>query len=575
MNNLHSGLILIVAGLLLLVLPKKTWKWAAALGPVLSLVAAMGLNESSHLEYQFTAKISLALLHVDNLSWIFVVVLCIITVIAGVYSFDTKTKLEKAASLIYAGGSIAVVLAGDWITLIAFWELTAVVSTYLVWAGRTNTATRASYRYLAIHFFGGNLLLAGALCLCLDGNFDVGLLTDASGYGYWFMLIGIGVNAALPPLHTWVADAYPESTNEGIIYLGSYTTKVAIYALIRVFAGTEILIYLGAFLAVYAVCMALLENDLKRLLSYHIVSQLGMMVAALGTGTDVGIDGATMHALFNILYKGVLLMVAGAVVHATGMRKISELGGLWKKMPLVSLCFLIASLAIAGMPGLNGFVSKGLIMQSLVGEEFIIAYWMVLLAGIGTWLSITMKINYYVFFGKTTEHVSCSPVPIQMKIALISGTVLCIITGIFPQLSYQFMPNQTIGHPFTIEHVMEYLGLFVGATIAFGIFIKKMEPHNGLSIDFDWFYRKPMVIILMWLSSIVFRFFNRFDRTYKTFYDRIRLMLNNPGKVFSRIAVIKEEEVDGEIEEERPVGEFMQTFIIFCIIAFFILLIIE
>lgn len=575
MNNLHPGLLLIAAGIILLVLPKKLWRWFAVLAPIASVVAAFFLTENSQLHYAFTSTFTMELLHVDRLSWVFALVLCVIALIAGIYSFTTKGKLEKAASLVYAGGSIAVVLAGDWITLIAFWELTVVASTYLVWAGGTAASVKASYRYLVMHFFGGNMLLGGALALFFDGNGVVGALTDASGYGYWLLLLGLAVNAALPPLHAWVADAYPEATSEGMVYLGSYTTKVAIYVLIRVFAGTELLIYVGAFMAVFAVCMALLENDLKKLLSYHIVSQLGMMVAALGTGTMEGIDGATMHGLFNILYKGVLLMAAGAVVQSTGKRNISDLGGLGKKMPLVSICFFIASLAIAGMPLLNGFVSKGLIMEALSDPAYQIAFWMVTLAGIGTWLSITLKINYFVFFGKTKKDIQCQPVSSSKKIAMVIGTLLCVITGLFPELSYRLMPNQIVGHPFTADHVLEYLGLFLGGTIAFVLLRKKMVPHEGVTLDIDLIYRKPLARLLGWISSGVHRFFDQMDKRYVSFSDYICTMLNNPGKIFSRIEEIIDDDSAGETYEEHPIGELVQTIIIFCVIAFLIFIIID
>ncbi|MBR4020716.1 MAG: Na+/H+ antiporter subunit D, partial [Firmicutes bacterium] len=410
MTSLHPGLILIFTGIFAFVLPQKARQMVSLAGPVFALWAVWMLQPASTMEFAFFGGITMELLHVDMLAKAFGLVFCIIAVIAGIYSFDAADRGEKAAALVYAGSSLGVVFAGDWISLICFWEVMAVASWYLVWAGRTQKAKRASYRYLVMHFFGGNMLLAGAIVLCADGNFDLQLLTGQTGAGYWLVLTGVAVNAAIPPLHTWVADAYPESTPAGTVYMGSFTTKVAIYALIRLFAGTEWLIIVGGLMAVFGACMALIENDLRKLLSYHIVSQLGMMVAGLATGLGAGVDGATLHAAFNILYKGVLLMAAGAVFVATGKRKISELGGLYRKMPVTAICFLIASLSIAGMPLLNGFVSKGLIMEAL--HDYTLGYWLVMLAGVGTWLSITMKINYFVFFGKTENDVACGKVPV-------------------------------------------------------------------------------------------------------------------------------------------------------------------
>lgn len=567
MSNLHPGLILIASGIIALILPDKIRKWVTVAMPALALAAMLSLNESSEMNYVFNRDITMEILHVDGLSRIFGLGLCAIAVVAGIYSFGKESRGERCASLIYAGSSLGVVFAGDWITLIFFWEAMALSSSYMVWSGRSHSATRASYRYLVMHLVGGNLLLAGAISLCWQGNFEIGMLTDASGYGYTFVLLGMLINAAVPPLHTWIPDAYPEATPYGTLYMGSYTTKVAIYALIRVFAGTENLIIIGALMAVFGACMAIIENDLRRLLAYHIVSQLGMMVAALATGSAVGMDGAALHAVFNMLYKGVLLMGAGVVFVATGKRKISELGGLWKKMPLISVCFLIASLAISGMPLLNGFVSKALIMESL--HDYTASYWLVNMAGIGTWLSITLKINYFVFFGKSDKKIECNPVPVNVKIALVLGTAMCILSGIFPDFIYQFTPNGSTANVFEINHILEYLGMFIGATVSFVIFIKRMTPHDKITIDFDWIYRRPLCRMVFGISRWVNRKFEAAMDIAENSVFIIKVMLNTPSQIFNKVAERHKN------EEEEPISEFMQIFIVFCMITFIIALLLE
>ena len=563
MHSLHPGLILIVTGMIAFVLPQKARRIVSLAGPVLALWSVWMLDPDAVMESAFAGGITMELLHVDMLAKAFGLIFCIIAVIAGIYSFDASDRGEKAAALIYAGSSIGVVFSGDWISLICFWEVMAVASWYLVWAGGTWKAKRASYRYLVMHFFGGNMLLAGAIVLCADGNFDLQLLTGQTGAGYWLVLLGVAVNAAIPPLHTWVADAYPESTPAGTVYMGSFTTKVAIYALIRLFAGTEWLIIAGGLMAVFGACMALIENDLRKLLSYHIVSQLGMMVAGLATGLAAGIDGAALHAAFNILYKGVLLMAAGAVIVATGKRKISELGGLYKKMPVTAGCFLIASLSIAGMPFLNGFVSKGLIMEAL--HDYTLGYWLVMLAGVGTWLSITMKINYFVFFGKSDNDVACGRVPVYMDIAMIIGAALCVITGLLPDLGYGLMPNQTVGHPFTADHILEYVGLFIGATIPFAVLIRKMAPHDELSLDFDWIYRKAVPFVLFELSKDIHQAFVGAERIVNGWTEVVKLLLNDPGQVLYNATHWHKD------EDEMPIGNFIWVFLIFCLVAFILM----
>lgn len=574
MHNLHPGFILMITGLLALVLPQKMRKWIAAAGPFAALLAMFLLDRDAELTYRFTSSITMELLHIDTLAWAFGMIFCIIACIIGIYSFDAEDRKEKCAALVYAGSSIAVVFAGDWISLICFWEVMAMASTYLVWAGKTHQAKRASYRYLVMHLFGGNLLLAGAIMVCVNNGWQIEMLTGGSGYGYWFVFIGLAVNGAIPPLHTWAPDAYPEATSSGTVYMGSFTTKVAIYAMIRLFAGTELLIYMGAVMAVFAACMALMENDIKRLLSYHIVSQLGMMVAALGTGSAAGIDGATLHAIFNILYKGVLLMGAGAVVYATGTRKISELGGLLKKMPLVGICFVIASLSIAGVPFFSGFASKALITEALHAGHYTVSYWLVMLAGVGTWLSITLKINYFVFFRKPKKEIEVKAVPSYMKTAMVIATAICVLTGLFPEFCYELMPNGTIAHPFDMEHIIEYVALFIGATIPFVRYLKRMEPHDVITLDFDWIYRNTLPELLTGISNQVYKLFSRFEESYYSFEKIIKTILRNPSKVFNGLE-FDEENVEEHFEEQRPVGEFMQTFIVFCVIAFLVLLIIE
>ncbi len=587
MDNLHPGLILILTGILTLAVPEKAGKLTALIGAAVSAAAMLSLDVSAAISFCFTSDITMELLRVDPLSRLFGLIFCVIALLSGIYSFENQKRGERSAALIYAGSSICVVFAGDLVSLICFWEIMAVASCCLVFAGRTEQAKQASYRYLLMHFFGGNLLLSGIVLLLSEGHTQLELLSDDNGWAFWLIFLGVAVNGAIPPLHTWVPDAYPQSSPTATVYLGSYTTKAAIYVMIRLFAGMEELVMIGALTAIFGACMALIENNLRRLLSYHIVSQLGMMTAALGTGIDVGIDGAALHAVFNILYKGVLLMGAGAVLQMTGTEKITELGGLYRKMPVTASCFLIASLAIAGVPPLNGFVSKGLVMESLKEGGFTAAYWLVMLAGIGTWLSITLKINWFVFFGKEgkrdrfgtggkltvsgkgDEVGPSEREPRCMQAAMILGTSLCILTGVFPDRIYSFLPQGSIGHPYTASHVAEYLFLFAGATGAFFLMRKKMFPHDQLTLDFDWFYRKPLAKAVERLSVLVVKTFQRFEISAENFVWAAKVLPNSPAQILRAFEKWHRE------EDNMPVGQFMQMFIIFCIIAFVFILIIE
>lgn len=483
-NLFQPGMILVVCGLLALILPESLRKILVLVAPIGTLAAVVTYDG-------------------DQLAFMFGLIFSLISLIAAIYNLHVKDRYEIASEMVYAGSSISVVFAATWINLIVFWEVMAVASWLIILCARNERATKAGFRYLLVHMLGGNLLLAGIIIKLVQGSTAVTLLTTATpDAAYWLILAGVAVNAAIPPLHSWIADAYPEAPMGGTVYMGSFTTKVGVYCLIRLFAGTELLLYFGVAMAVLGACMALMENDLRKLLAYHIVSQVGYMVASLALGGAMGIDGAAAHAFNHILYKGTLFMCAGVIIESTGFRKISDLGGLAKKMPVTALCFLAASMAIAGFPLFNGFVSKSLIMGAAAESGIHWAELLLMLASVGTLMSVTLKINWFVFFGKTDKdiQVSESEVPMNRKIAMVMGATSCFACGIMPGFTYDITPYGIDGHPFTVDHVTQYMQLFSAAAIAFFMYLEHMKPHVAITLDTDWFYRKPLKAAISWIS---------------------------------------------------------------------------
>lgn len=536
---------MILMGLLLLCLPKAWSKSMYVLAPILAFTTLFAVDRESSLPYAISDSLLIDFIHIDKLSYIFLIAFIVIAIIACIYNTEAKTKMEMAATLVYAGCNMGVVIAADCISLLVFWELSALASCYVVYSGNCRKSTRAAFRYILFHTFGGGMLLWGFMSyICQYGN-ELTNITDLAGTGtFWIILIGVCVNAAVPPLNSWLPDAYPESTIGGTIFLGSYTTKAAIYLLIRLFAGTHWLVWVGVFMAVYGVIMAMLENDLRRLFCYHIISQLGYMIASLAMGGAWGIDGASAHALNHIMYKGTLLMCAGAVVYATGKRKINELGGLGKKMPLTAACFLIASFAISGFPFLNGFASKALIMHAVEQGGYTLAFWLLSAASVGTWLSIVLKVNYFVFWGPTNNDVKIErQLPLSMKIAMVMGSLTCIVTGVVPSIVYKLTPCATDGNPFTAEHILEYLILFTGATIVFWFFRKIMLPHDEITLDFDWFFRKPMFNAVNGLSLWL-------NHSFQVFHDFVIDVVRHASAHMSNPYLIT----------EHSESEFIRTF---------------
>ena len=575
MNNvLHPGLIMMAFGILIFIMPQKAKGPLSIIAAVCAAAAGLTLSRSANLTYHITDDFSVELLKVDNLSMAFLFAFCIISIILSIYSYRLTDKGEAAIATMYAGSAMSVVLAGDCISFIVFWEASAIASTFLIYARHTRESSRAAFRYMLIHALGGNTLLVGLLLNVYHNGMAIRNLAqgphDAS---FWLILIGLGINAAIPPMNSWLTDAYSVASMSGTAYLGSFTTKAAIYALIRFMAGTEMLIWVGCFMAIYAACMAIMENDIGRLLCYHIVSQLGMMVASLGTGSTMGIDGASAHAVANIMFKGVLLMCTGSIVYCTGKRKITELGGLWRKMPVTSTCFLIASLAIAGMPFSSGFASKGLIMESLAQGGYRIPALFITAAGVGTLLSITLKINWFVFFGPSDLDVKqVRTRSISMDLAMITGTAVSVIFGLIPRTLYRFTQYQTSYDPFTMAHVMEYVAIFVGGSVPFFLYLKKMKPHDEFTIDFDWFYRKPLKALFNCISVALNAVGDWCDRHSLNFVHGLSDRLAHPEIMTegSHFAVIRS--MSFENEDRRigtVIGEAVSAVIILWIVVAF------
>jgi multicomponent Na+:H+ antiporter subunit D len=502
MTSLHPGLILIIGGLLAGILPKRLRQLVMVSAPALAVFSVFNMPVGTVWTIPFINNLDLMLLKVDRLSWVFSLIFSIMALLGSIYALHNENKGEATASLLYAGSSLGVVFAGDWVTLIFFWELMAASSVFLIWYRGTAQSRKAGFRYLLVHMFGGNLLLAGIFLKVSQGLPEVMSLTGTTDAAFWLILLGVGINSAIPPLHAWLTDAYPEGTITGSVFLSSFTTKVAVYCLIRIFPGTSLLLWAGCIMALYGVIFAILENDVRRLLAYHIVSQVGFMVAGVGIGTELSLNGATAHAYSHILYKSLLFMGAGAVIYATGHRKLTELGGLYKKMPWVTLFFAIAAFSISGIPLFNGFISKSMTISAAAAAGLPSAELLLYLASIGTFLSIALKLLYFMFFG---EDKGLEPVkiPMNMNVAMAGGAFLCTLYGIAPNLLYQYLPYPVDYHPFGLYHIIDTVQLLTAALIVFWIFLPKLKTHDTISLDTDWILRKPFKKTVYGLVNIV------------------------------------------------------------------------
>jgi multicomponent Na+:H+ antiporter subunit D len=476
--------------------------------PLIAFVDLLYMHHGTYWVYNFLGY-DLILGRVDKLSMVFGYVFVIVAFLGMVYALHIKEYGQHVAAFLYIGSTLGVTFAGDFFTLFVFWEIMAVSSVFLVWYRKEKAALDAGFRYILVHIFGGCVLLAGIVIHISNTGDTYFSAIEYGGLGSKLILLGFIINAAVPPFHAWLSDAYPEGTVTGSVFLTAFTTKSAVYVLLRGFAGVEILVWLGAIMAIYGVVYAVLENDIRRLLAYHIISQVGYMVCGVGLGSEMAINGASAHAFSHILYKALLFMGAGAVIYVTGKRKMTELQGrnLYKKMPITLSLYMIGAFSISAVPLFNGFVSKTMVVAATGELHRPIIHLMLHLASIGTFLHTGLKLPYGTWFGKTKdeagvikEELDAKEPPANMLIAMAMAALLCIITGVYPKVLYNLLPYTVYYHPYTSQHVLSMIQLLLLTGAAFWLYIDKLGGEPTVSVDTDWFYRKPGLFIL-WLCS--------------------------------------------------------------------------
>ena len=435
--------------------------------------------------------LQLSFIRADQLTYIFLNVFTIMAFIGAVYSLHVKDWAQHTSSFLYVAGSLGVTLSGDYVTLFIFWELMALASTFLIWLRRSPQSQGAGLRYLLVHIVGGLALLAGIL-LKYSATRDLSFVqvpVDGAGMADYFIMAGFMLNAAVPPLHAWLADAYPEATVCGAVFMCAFTTKTAVYVLCRAFPGFEVLAVMGAIMAVYGVCFAIIENDARRILSYHIISQVGYMVCGVGIGTDMAVNGACAHAYAHILYKALLFMGVGCVLEMTGRQKLSELGGLWRRMPLAMIFTVIGGISISGFPFTSGFVSKSMIVFGAGEAHRIVLLVMLMLASVGTFLSVGIKLPYFIWFGKDCG-VPAKDAPWNMTAGMAIAAFFCFFIGCYPEFLYRMLPRPGEYEPYTAYHFSETMQVLGYTALGFYLLRKFLTPHATMNLDIDWFYRK-------------------------------------------------------------------------------------
>jgi multicomponent Na+:H+ antiporter subunit D len=456
------------------------------------------------------------LLRIDALSRVFGYIFCIVSFIGVIFALNIDDDLQYCSAFAYAGGALGVTFAGDVFSLYIFWEIMAVASTFLILARRTRASQAAAMRYVMVHIFGGLCLLAGIIMYVQrTGSAQISLM-HLSGIDSYLIFLGVAVNAAIPPLHPWLSDAYPEATVTGAVFLSAFTTKSAVYVMARMFPGTEQLIWLGAAMTVIPIFYAVLENDIRRVLAYSLINQVGFMMVGIGIGTSLALNGTISHAFCHILYKALLFMAAGSVLHVTGKIRCTDLGGLYKTMPLTCLFCIIGAASISAFPLFSGFVSKSMIISAAAHDKLIIVWLMLQFASAGVFHHAGIKVPFFMFFGHDSGIRAKEPPP-NMVIAMGIAAFFCVFLGVYPYPLYDILPYPVDYVPYTGAHIIGQLQLLMFGALAFCLLILSgyyPAEMRAINLDTDWFYRR----ISPWLYRLSDKILNKINSFCETFF---------------------------------------------------------
>lgn len=452
----------------------------------------------SLLDYQLT------LVRADKLSMLFGYLFHLAAFIGIVFSLHLKDTTQHVSGVLYAGSALGAVFAGDLITLFVFWELLAVTSVFLILARRTSRSYGAAMRYLLVQVLSGVILLSGVLVRAYQTGsigFDfIGL----EGLAGWLIFIAFGIKCCFPFMHNWLTDAYPEATPTGAVFLSAFTTKVAVYALARGYAGTELLVYIGGAMAMFPIFFAVIENDLRRVLAYSLINQVGFMVCGIGIGTALAVNGAIAHAFNDVVFKGLLFMTMGAVLFRTGKINGSELGGLYKSMPFTTGFCIVGAASISAFPLFSGFVSKSMVMVAALEEGHPIIWLALLFASAGVFHHAGIKIPFFAFFSHDSG-IRVPEAPKNMLFAMGLAAAICIFNGSYPWLLYSMLPYSVDYAPYTWAHILTQCQLLFFSALAFcwlkltGLYPPELPSTN---IDADWSYRKALPGVVKWIVTI-------------------------------------------------------------------------
>ncbi|MFW6270124.1 MAG: proton-conducting transporter membrane subunit [Bacillota bacterium] len=484
----NPGIIYFAGTVIMLLVKNKYKKIITIMIPLLTILLVYNLPENSDLVIPYL-NFEIVLYQYHPVSQIIAFIFSSFGLIAVIYSINFNTDKHFLLLNLYIGSSISILFSGDFFSFLIFWELMTVSSYFLIYSFNNKFLKKSSLYYLVFHIIGGLSLLLGVIIQYIyTGSIS---LTEVS-YGIPFFGLAVGIKLAFIGLHYWLPKNYARVPFHISVILSAYTTKVGVYAFYKLMGEVK-LEYIGVVLAITGVLLALKQVRLRKILSYHLMSQTGYMLTGIAIGTDAGISGGFFHVVNHILYKGLLFMAAGCVIFSTGEEDLTYLGGLYKKLPFAMIATLIGSLAISGFPLLNGYLSKLLIKKSVMDNSLI--YYGLMIASTGTALSF-MKLTYYTFFNEGEVTLINKPGK-AMKIGMAVAILLIVLIGINPFIfQYLFSLNFKI-YFFTFKNIISGLIPILFAIPLFVLISDIIKPsaHSEKDGLFFSFLKKPDVYL--------------------------------------------------------------------------------
>ena len=434
-------------------------------------------------------------LEVDALSLFFGLLVSCVVFIACVYSIqymshDDNVPQYYTLFLMLAGGVMGLVLSGDLFNMFIMVEILTFAAVALTaFRNTANGALEAAFKYLVVGCIGSTCILAGTIMLYAQVHtlnlaqmsaLIPGNLSTATKVAFALLFIGFCTKAFLVPFHPLAADAHGAAPASISVLISGVLTKSGIYGLIRLsyflFQSMALgtmqfwLVFLGSVSMFVCVTMALAQHDFKRLLAFHSISQIGYVLASVGLCTAFGISAGLYHAMNHTLFKGLLFLAAGAVLHETGTTDLGKLGGLSRKMPHTTVLFLIGAFSISGIPPFNGFASKWMIYQATYQkavETGNIGFLLVTICALVTstlTLASFVKVTQSVFFGQLPkEYDNVKEVPFGMRLAMGILAAMCLVTGLLPEAVTRYLTEPAARAVFAVT---DYINNMMGAGYA-------------------------------------------------------------------------------------------------------------